>query len=235
MGLDAVELIMDIEDAFDISISDAQATRIRTVGELFDSIVEQHRDVATARNVCLSGATFYLIRRTVCAELGLNPKTVRPTVTLESSIPRNHRGEIWAALQSSLKLKLPHLVRPARLVTVATAASIAISIGAGIVFSQATGAIGAGWVSLAMLLLTAIVAREITTPWQTEFHPRLATYGSLSKSVLAHNYRAISRQFDVWNTADAWCALKAIIVEQLGVQPEMVTREASFARDLGLD
>ena len=29
-----------------------------------------------------------------------------------------------------------------------------------------------------MLLLTAIVAREITTPWQTKFHPRLATYGS---------------------------------------------------------
>ena len=140
MGLDAVELIMDIEDAFDISISNAQASRIRTIGELFDCIVEQHRDVATARNVCLSGATFYLIRRTVCAELGLNPKTVRPTVTLESSIPRNRRSEVWAALQSSLKLKLPHLVRPARLVTVATTASIAISIGAGIVFSHATGA-----------------------------------------------------------------------------------------------
>ena len=53
--------------------------------------------------------------------------------------------------------------------------------------------------------------------------------------MLAHNYRAISRQFDVWNTADAWCALKAIIVEQLGVQPEIVTREASFARDLQLE
>lgn len=34
---------------------------------------------------------------------------------------------------------------------------------------------------------------------------------------------------------EVWSQLKAIIVEQLGVKPEEVTREAKFVEDLGVD
>ncbi len=37
-SLDAVELIMNIEDEFDIQITDEEATDIKTVGELVDFI-----------------------------------------------------------------------------------------------------------------------------------------------------------------------------------------------------
>lgn len=37
-SLDAVELIMNIEDEFDISISDDEAQDIKTVGELVDFV-----------------------------------------------------------------------------------------------------------------------------------------------------------------------------------------------------
>ncbi len=40
-SLDAVELIMNIEDEFDIQISDDEATDIKTVGELVDFITEK--------------------------------------------------------------------------------------------------------------------------------------------------------------------------------------------------
>ncbi|NMA05103.1 MAG: acyl carrier protein [Acholeplasmataceae bacterium] len=40
-SLDAVELIMNIEDEFEIQISDEEATDIKTVGELVDFITKK--------------------------------------------------------------------------------------------------------------------------------------------------------------------------------------------------
>ncbi len=40
-SLDAVELIMNVEDEFDISISDDEATNIKTVGELAKFVEEK--------------------------------------------------------------------------------------------------------------------------------------------------------------------------------------------------
>ncbi|MDB6026999.1 MAG: hypothetical protein JWM68_3222 [Verrucomicrobiales bacterium] len=34
---------------------------------------------------------------------------------------------------------------------------------------------------------------------------------------------------------EVWCRIKKIVVEQLGVKPEQVTREARFVQDLGMD
>jgi len=39
MGLETVELVMDVEDAFDISIPNEMAQRIQTVGQLHDAVV----------------------------------------------------------------------------------------------------------------------------------------------------------------------------------------------------
>ncbi len=41
MGLDTVELVMEIEDAFDISIPDDQASKMLTVGDVYEFILER--------------------------------------------------------------------------------------------------------------------------------------------------------------------------------------------------
>ncbi len=43
MGLDAVEIVMEVEEVFDIQIADEAAQRIVTVGDLFECIVEKVR------------------------------------------------------------------------------------------------------------------------------------------------------------------------------------------------
>jgi hypothetical protein len=40
MGLDRVELVMEIQTTFGVNVADSNATDIRTVGDLFDVIVE---------------------------------------------------------------------------------------------------------------------------------------------------------------------------------------------------
>ena len=60
MGLDIVELVMEVEDAFDVQIPDDRAGQMRTVGELYDFIVESKRETVNPRRTCLSAATFVL-------------------------------------------------------------------------------------------------------------------------------------------------------------------------------
>lgn len=235
MGLDAVEIIMEIEDAFDIKIPDDKASQIVTVGDLYDYILELKRDTVSPRNVCLSAATFYLIRRAVCAELGLNPKAVRPRKTLNSTLPQNNRRPFWTELQTTINLKLPRLARPKWLVAIAASLSIAASAWIGFLVSPGWGHNGAVGAFLAALFATGAFAAVITSPFQTQFRPAFATYRGLSHVVLAHNYATLNKQFNSWYPSDVWEAMKVIIVEQLGVRPEIVTKDARFFDDLGVN
>jgi hypothetical protein len=88
---------------------------------------------------------------------------------------------------------------------------------------------------LIALLATGTLAAVITRPFETRFRDGFATYRGLSHVVMAHNYATLSKQFHSWQATDVWEAMKVIIVEQLGVRPECVTRDARFIDDLGLD
>src|SRR5271170_7360885 len=113
MGMDAIEIVLEIEEAFDISIPDEVAEKIQTVGQLYDYVVEQTRgrpkgsaDEAPDRtDVCLTAATFYLLRREPCAKLGLDRRQVRPRTPLEDLLPQGARRHDWAELALKLNLK----------------------------------------------------------------------------------------------------------------------------------
>jgi hypothetical protein len=46
MGLDTVELVMEVEESFGITIPDGRACQMRTVGDLDAFILEETRDTA---------------------------------------------------------------------------------------------------------------------------------------------------------------------------------------------
>jgi acyl carrier protein len=235
MGLDSVELVMEVEEAFGIKISDERACEIRTVGDLYETILDLRRDSLSRKGICLSAATFYRIRRAVCAELGLNPKSVRPRTTLESTITRRHRRPIWARLEAALKLKLPRLARPKWLVVVAVVVSGAMAGWIGLLGYRAWGADGGAATFMVALFASTVVAAWATLPFETRFRPAFTTYGGLSRVVLAHNYATLGTDLESWDATEIWEAMKTVIVEQLEVKPEAVTRDARFVDDFGME
>jgi len=235
MGLDVVELVIEIEEAFDISIPDDRASRIRTVGDVYDYIVEVKGNKIPSRDICLTAATFYRIRRAAYTSLGLVRNAIRPRDSLESTFPRDRRPEDWLALQTELNLKLPPLARPGWLVAIVTVVSIAASLCAGIIVSGVLGP-GCGlFAFVAVLIAAGVVAAELTSPFQTEIRPAFSTFRGLSHVVMAYNYAALSQQVDSWNPTDMWNALSLIVAEHASVKAESIRRETSFVRDLGLD
>ncbi len=85
MGLAAVELLMEIEEAFDISIPDDRASRMRTVGDLYELILEMTADTTLESNTCLTAAAFYELRRHVRSLGCLDSEILRKRNWNESS------------------------------------------------------------------------------------------------------------------------------------------------------
>ena len=82
MGLDTVELVMEVEDAFSVSIADDVAERILTVGDLYQFLLrekdrpisegEQRPSIGTPDEVWLK------LREIIVNVLGVPPEDVRP-------------------------------------------------------------------------------------------------------------------------------------------------------------
>jgi acyl carrier protein len=238
MGLDAVEVVMEVEAAFDIRIPDEAGQKIETVGQLYDYVVEQTRqkaadpakDIPARTDVCLTAATFYLLRRELCGRFGLERRQVGPRESLEQLLPRRSRRREWAELAGRLELELPPLVRP-RWVVALSALALAFSVLAIVV---------AGWqVSLgALVLMIAVrwtIVSVLTAPLANRFAPSITTVGDLCNVLLAYNYRRLVARFSTRAPSDVFQTIKTILVEQLGVHPALVTRDARLVGDLGLD
>src|SRR5688500_12154199 len=97
MGLDAVELVIDVEEEFKIKISDSDAEKILTVGQLHDYVVERLPPgspwvVALAGEAvpsapCLTAAAFYRIRRTFVEVLGQAHTDIKPSAPIDEHLP----------------------------------------------------------------------------------------------------------------------------------------------------
>src|SRR5439155_1752995 len=63
--------------------------------------------------VCLSSATFYRARRALCAQFGLERRSVTPSSSLEELIPAQGRRDHWQRFCAALgPFDLPGLQRP---------------------------------------------------------------------------------------------------------------------------
>ena len=87
MGLDAVELIMAVEEAFDIEIPDWEGRNLSTAGQMYAYVVS--RLAFPQRERCISSAVFYRIRRALMELYGVER---RASLLRPAWIPCCHRG-----------------------------------------------------------------------------------------------------------------------------------------------
>lgn len=80
MGLDTVELVMAIEDEFAIEIPNAEAERIRTVGDISDYVAQAVR--LKMRPVPVDEEIWLRTRKVVIEQLGVKPERVTRTTRI---------------------------------------------------------------------------------------------------------------------------------------------------------
>ena len=85
------------------------------------------------------------------------------------------------------------------------------------------------------IALMCVLVWKASRPYATQLPASCATVGDLTKAMLRLNYRMNVDKGPKPTQDEVWEKLRAILVDELGVEPAAITPDAQFVRDLGLD
>lgn len=232
MGLDTVELIIEVEETFGIAIANRDAEQIRTAGELHQHVLKKLAGMETL--VCPSAATFYRFRRALRELLGIERERVRPLTPVEDLIPLQARRDVWHRLERTLELTFPALEYPSWIDTAILFELLAVIPLTGVaVLAAAELTRLTAVVLLFVIALSVATLSRIARCFELGFSAECRTVRGLIQTITRRHYGRTEVPQHPWNEREVWEVLRALIVRQLGVKPEEVTESARIVDDLG--
>ena len=230
MGLDGVEIIMAVEEAFDIRIEDSEAEKILTPRNLIDLIMAKVQLSGSA--VCLTHRSFNLVRGFFVRTFDRNRSALAPRTALRSLLPTGNRLALVTRFATDLGVPAPVLERAGwlkalllSLVGIAgfTAAFVALQLNAPL-----------GLPILAAVAVTGAVAVFATRFRRTEFPKGLETIGDLSRWLMVHKPGLATPSPSAWTREQIAAQVQQIVIQQLSCE-KYYHQDAHFVNDLGLD
>jgi len=235
MGLDAAELVMDVEDSFDIRIDEA-GERIKTVGGLYGLI--QAKLGVKEQEVCLSSVACFRLRRACMKLLGIERKRFRLDSRLEELIPRKARRRVWKKLSKETGFRLPKLQKPRLVFWMALLGWFIAALIAWLMLRRFLrppldfGDFGGAFL-IVFTPIYVVAAIWLTAGLAVCFPADSLTIRQIVNQIVVHNYGKLAKELQCPDPDKTWGILKQIIAQQLDVPPEKVTPEARFVEDLG--
>ena len=230
MGLDVVELVMNIEDGFKIEISDEEACQAITVGKMYQCVLDKVK-VSNAGQ-CSSQKAFYLLRKTLVGNLNIERKTITPKTTTDLLFPEIKRRELWERISVNVPYKFPELTYPTKAITLIILISL---VGGGLCSYALSFCIKYTFISFmsafAWIVFTVVFSILLFKKLQVfklEIPHACNTIGQIAKNILYHN----GDYFGSLNEEEIWDKLTYIISEQLGIDQKDIKPESRFVEDL---
>ena len=233
MGLEIVEFVMAVEEAFGIAILDSEAQEAITPGKLADLVMSKVG--TTDRTPCLSSRAFYRLRQSATNELEIPRKLLKPDTPLSEIVPKQNRRDAWEKLKRGIGASAwPQLRRPESMVALFALLVIVLS-------AAATFFVTWIWKSPILTPLTAVTIAILaswasvtaTRPLRTAFPPGYMNLGDLARFVVARNPGLLQSGEPTWTRERVWCVLRALIVEHFGVTD--FTEDSRFVQDMHID
>ncbi len=101
-GLSVVELVMEIEQVFHLTIPDREARTIVTVGDIKNYLASRVR--LGSSTDCVTQRAFYRLRSVVCGELTVPRSLVRPSSAWKDLLPAHGRRWVWGRIVKRARL-----------------------------------------------------------------------------------------------------------------------------------
>jgi hypothetical protein len=229
MGLDTVELIMSVEDAFNITIEDQEAERLQTLGQIYALVRAKTAGRAGAR--CLTAHAFRRLRAAIAGHVTVIPR-IAPATPLADAFPVDRRRALWPSVSADLLrdgLRLPPLSHSPRDASAGCAATffgaVATGLGSGVV--TATPAVGV--IAFLVALPVIAVAAHFFRPAPTDV-PNCATVGDLARRVMWLNADILFRETRTLRERETWDAVRGLVADAAGVPPDSLTPETNILK-----
>lgn len=230
MGMDGVEILVEVEDAFGIELDDREVTKIVTVGDLCELVLSIVPRATQER--CLTALAFWRLRAAL-GSMGVERARVRSDTPLEEVVwcsgqSAADRRMAWARLAATLRLDLPPLARSRTLIAV-SATTCLCAFSAVLLASRSTWQAAAGAIALALLL-------GITTRSRRGYRPAsLATVGDLARALVLRQSAKIAAPTGGFTRPQVEAIVARIIADYQGLPLERVTLGARLVADLAVD
>ena len=231
MGLEWVELVMKMEDTFNIKFDDEAAGSLHTVGQLTDLVLNKIGPTSTNSNSFQKA--FGLLKETILAEF---PATchITPETATETVFPARNRKYWWNRIAQKAGVKFPKItIAPKLLLTIIILFWLSIlMLISGFIFLDSIPY--AYWIVLLSLWIGLLVwilllkPASVFCPGINPIPPSCRTLGDLAKAILAHN----PTRFGPLDKDAVFASLAFIIAEQFDVPIETIKPETRFIEDL---
>jgi acyl carrier protein len=219
MGLDSVDLVMAVEETFDVAISDAEAVRCETPADVIAVVLGKLRAIGEVG--CVSQRGFYVLRRALTETLGIERRSVTLDLEIRSLRCGTSDRAVWEELKVATKARSwPSLVRPRWLVLSLWMLTGFVLLGLFRVTDPEFAWAGAALVGVAGMLFTSRFANRIPRTHSTvrDLVPFTVTSMEIS-----------------WSPNDVAWQVKKLVMEQLGVSEKDYREDAHFIHDFGMD
>jgi acyl carrier protein len=222
MGLDLVELVMDVEDSFGITIADSDAEKIQTVGQLYQYV--RQRLGQRSITPCPTATAFHRVR----LALGDAGVARREDVRLHLDLTGwpDASPQAWEFFLRSLQLRPVRPPLPPEQATWLKKAIAASGIAGGLIFLftilQKPPPLVPGLLWVGSLVVLILATKRL--------HPRLPAECATVGGFVRHFEVALVPQRD----EVIWKKIVAIVAQIAGVEPDTIRAETNFITDLSL-
>lgn len=215
IGLDIISFIVRIEECFGITISDEDAEKVATVGDLFSYV--RAKLAAGPSTQCLTAKAFYYLRRMLIEDYGCKQERIIPRMPLGELFPEDTRRQQLARLGRSLRVSLPRYMPAAsRYLTI----ELLWLLPAASVICVLCNAHTAGIV-IAVATLPAIMAWHLA-----KLQGRYQTVGDLAPVILEQHFKEFTGQGA--SDQQIWESITAILCSEAGMKRSDVTGDLRF-------
>lgn len=243
MGLEMVEVVMELEDEFRISIRDEDLADVRTVGDLHDLIVAK-LGLRELDSVCITSHIFYALRRALTEVTGLPRDRITPATEVDELLPARQRPRLWRLWRSRSGIRLPRLLLPEPLETVVQVVIAVVTAGVAVTSLYAWHHVTGSWTGAStwMVVIGWIPAaaayaamRGLVSRWAHVLPRQLQTLGDVVRDLVQH-HDARGRQprvsHDTVTRDTVWSRLVGTLARQPNVKRDAITRSTDLAKDL---